>query len=65
MLIASAAQKMLACSGGALHDIDHFLKVWSLARTIGELEGLDRHTQTVLEGVDTTRFFVPKTGTKL
>ena len=49
MLIASAAQKMLACSGGALHDIDHFLKVWSLARTIGELEGLDRHTQTVLE----------------
>ena len=49
MLIASAAQKMLACSGGALHDIDYFLKVWSLARTIGELEGLDRHTQTVLE----------------
>lgn len=49
MLIASAAQKMIACSGGALHDIDHFLKVWSLARTIGELEGLDRHTQTVLE----------------
>ena len=49
MLIASAAQKMIACSGGALHDIDHFLKVWSLARTIGELEGLDGHTQEVLE----------------
>ena len=40
MLIASAAQKMIACSGGALHDIDHFLKVWSLARTIGELAAL-------------------------
>lgn len=49
MLIASAIQKMIDFSDGNLHDIDHFLKVWSLAKTIGELEQLDTHTQTILE----------------
>ena len=40
---------MIGCSGGSLHDIDHFLKVYALAETIGEREGLDGETQTVLE----------------
>ena len=49
MLIASATQKMIEFYRGSCHDINHFLKVWAFAKTIGELEGLDRHTQTVLE----------------
>ena len=49
MLVASATQKMIEFYQGNLHDIDHFLKVWAMAKTIGELEGLDRHTQEVLE----------------
>lgn len=34
---------------GNIHDIDHFLKVWALAKTIGEAEGLDGETQGILE----------------
>ena len=49
MILAAAAQKMIEFYQGDLHDIDHFIKVWTMARTIGELEGLDEHTQTVLE----------------
>ena len=49
MIVSSAVQKMIAFYKGNLHDIDHFLKVWAMAKTIGELEGLDSHTQTVLE----------------
>ena len=49
MLIASATRKMIEFYDGSCHDISHFLKVWAYARTIGELEGLDSHTQTVLE----------------
>ena len=41
MLTASVMEKMIAYSKGNLHDIDHFLKVWALAKTIGEQEGLD------------------------
>ena len=40
---------MIAFYKGNIHDIDHFIKVWSYAKTIGELEGLDAHTQEVLE----------------
>ena len=49
MIVAAAAQKMIRFSNGSLHDIDHFLKVWAMAKTIGELEGLDQHTQEILE----------------
>ena len=49
MIAAAATQKMIAFYKGGIHDIDHFLKVWAMAKTIGELEGLDRHTQEVLE----------------
>ena len=49
MIVSSAIEKMIAFYQGNLHDINHFLKVWSMAKTIGELEGLDGHTQEVLE----------------
>ncbi len=34
---------------GSLHDINHFMKVYAYAKTIGECEGLDEATQTTLE----------------
>ena len=49
MTISDAIEKMIAFSHGNLYDIDHFLKVWAQAKTIGELEGLDAHTQEVME----------------
>ena len=49
MIVAAATQKMIEFYKGSLHDINHFLKVWAMAKTISELEGLDRHTQEVLE----------------
>ena len=48
-MIAAATQKMIEFYKGNLHDIAHFLKVWAFAKTIGELEGLDRKTQETLE----------------
>ena len=49
MIVSSSIKKMIDFYDGNLHDIDHFLKVWSLAKTIGEQEGLDAHTQRILE----------------
>ena len=49
MIVAEATKKMIAFYKGNLHDIDHFIKVWAMAKTIGELEGLDSHTREVLE----------------
>ena len=49
MIVTSAIQKMIDFYKGNLHDINHFLKVWAFARTIGAQEGLDAHTQEVLE----------------
>ena len=49
MIVSTAIQRMTDFYRGNHHDINHFLKVWAMAKTIGELEGLDRHTQEVLE----------------
>ena len=49
MTIAQILEKMIAYSGGNLHDINHLICVWTYAKTIGELEGLDRKTQETLE----------------
>lgn len=49
MVVSSAIEKMIAFYQGNLHDINHFLKVWAFARTIGEQEGLDEQTQRTLE----------------
>lgn len=45
MIVSDTIEKMIGFSNGNIHDIDHFLKVWALAKTIGEQEGLDSHTQ--------------------
>ncbi len=44
MIVAAATQKMIDFYKGNIHDIDHFLKVWAMAKTIGELEALEPHT---------------------
>ena len=44
-----AIEKMIEFYGGNLHDINHFLKVYAYAKTIGELEKLDIKTQETLE----------------
>lgn len=49
MIVSTAIQKMIEFYKGNRHDVNHFLKVWAMAKTIGELEGLDRHKQEVLE----------------
>lgn len=49
MTIAQIMQKMIAFSDGNIHDIDHLIRVWSYARTIGELEHLAEETQYILE----------------
>ena len=49
MLISKIMEKMIVFSEGNIHDIDHLIRVWTYARTIGELEGLDGETQLVLE----------------
>lgn len=49
MKIAEIMKKMIAYSEGNLHDINHLMKVWGYAKTIGELERLDPKTQFILE----------------
>ena len=49
MTSSEALKRMIDFSDGNIHNIDHFLKVWAMAKTIGELEVLDKHTQEVLE----------------
>ena len=41
MTIAQIMEKMIAFSEGNIHDITHLSCVWTYAKTIGELEGLD------------------------
>ncbi len=49
MTVAEIMKKMIAFSQGNVHDIDHLIRVWAYAKTIGELEGLDKHTQFIAE----------------
>ena len=49
MLITTAMEKMIDFYKGNTHDINHFLKVWAFAKTIGEAEGLDKEIQEILE----------------
>ena len=49
MPIAQIMEKMIAFSEGNIHDITHLSCVWTYAKTIGELEGLDADTQFILE----------------
>lgn len=47
--ISQLMEQMIVFSNGNLHDITHFITVWTYAKTIGELEGLDAGTQYLLE----------------
>ena len=49
MTISQIINKMIVFSEGNIHDIDHFIRVWTYAKTIAELEQLDSETQYILE----------------
>lgn len=49
MNTANTIQKMIEFYNGNLHDINHFLKVYTYAKTIGELEKLNEKEQFILE----------------
>lgn len=49
MTTAEIARKMVSYSKGNRHDVNHFMKVYAFAKTIGECEGLDEATQALLE----------------
>lgn len=49
MTIPDIFSKMIRFSNGNIHDIDHFIKVWSYCQIIGRQEGLDADTQYILE----------------
>ena len=51
MTIARLLEAMIAYSERSIHDIDRLIRVWTYAKTIGELEGLDRDTQFILESI--------------
>ena len=42
-------EKMIQYSNSNLHDINHFISVWTYAKLIGEAEGLGEETQFILE----------------
>ena len=49
MTVSELMVKMIDDSRGDLHDIGHFLKVYALAKTMGEQEGLPPEEQKALE----------------
>ncbi len=49
MTIGSVVTAMIDYLHGDLHEVEHFLKVYSYAKAIGEEEGLDPATQRTLE----------------
>ena len=49
MDVSQILEKMIVFSKGNLHDIDHFIRVWTYAKMIGELENLESSTQYILE----------------
>ncbi len=49
MNFGELTKKMIEFYNGNLHDINHFLKVYVYAKTIGECEGLDELTQMSVE----------------
>lgn len=48
-MIGSITAKMIDFYNGERPSIAHFLKVYAYAKTIGQLEGLDKETQETLE----------------
>ena len=58
--VAGHMLRMIEYSGGNRRDIDHFMRVWACARTIGELEGLDSRTQYIRNAEFDATFEEPK-----
>ncbi len=52
--VARLMERMIAFSDGNVHDIDHLIRVWTYAKTIGESEGLDEETRYILEAAAIT-----------
>ena len=48
-MICEITKKMIEYSNGNLHDINHFMKVYAYAKTIGQCEKIDESTQAILE----------------
>ena len=48
-MVSKIMKKMITYSDGNIHDIDHLIRVWTYAKTIGELEKLNSDTQFILE----------------
>ena len=49
MDIAEIVEKMIGLSDGNVEDINHFMKVWAYARTIGKKEWVEMQSQYILE----------------
>ena len=49
MLVSQIMAKMIAFPEGNIHDVDHLIRVWTYARTIGELENVGDETRLILE----------------
>ena len=49
MTISELVVKMIEASGGNLHDIRHFMKVYAFAKTIAECEGVSPNEQRTIE----------------
>ena len=49
MTVSEIMEKMITFSDGNIHDVDHLIRVWTYAKTIGELELLDAKKQFILE----------------
>ena len=76
-MVSKIMEKMISYSEGNIQDIDHLIRVWTYAKTIGELEGLNSDTQFILEvaaithgkrqeeeGIPMVRGFLADTGMK-
>ncbi len=49
IIIGQVINAMVAYYAGDVRRINHFMKVYAFAKAIGELEGLDKSTQEILE----------------
>ena len=49
MLTGEVLREMIAYNAGDARRVNHLMKVYCFAKTIGEVEGLDSSTQEILE----------------
>lgn len=51
MTVAEMTRKMIVSSNGNRHDINHFMKVYAFAKTIGESQYSRENVENTLERV--------------